>query len=510
MNARTPLPIDRIPRHEVAPVTDADFRWLVESVVDYAIFLLDTEGRIRSWNEGARRLKGYDGEEVIGRSFELFYPDEQLASGFPAYELEMAKRTGRFEDEGWRLRRDGSRFWASVVITALYDEQGGPRGFAKVTRDLTERREQQELLRQSEEMFRLMVEAVRDYAIFMLDPDGCVASWNLGAQLTKGYTAEEILGRHFSIFYPKEKVDVDWPSKELEMVLRDGQYEEEGWRVRKDGSLFWASVLITAVYDAEGRHRGFAKVTRNLTDRRRIDALEEQERRLTQFLAVLGHELRNPLTPIANAVSIMQMDEPVKPSIIAARDILVRQVPHMKRLVDDLLDIGRITSGKVQLSLHPLQLQQVIEESIEAVRPLLEECRHHFEVALRSETMWVLGDRTRLVQVLTNLLNNAAKFTPAGGRVMLSLSRETNSAVLRVRDNGPGIPPEQLPGIFKLFAQADVDVSGRDYGGLGIGLSLVQQMVLLHGGEVSAHSTGISGEGAEFVVRLPLAEPPFE
>src|SRR6476620_3050312 len=216
MNARTPLPIGRIPRHEVAPVTDADFRWLVESVVDYAIFLLDTEGRIRSWNEGARRLKGYDEAEVIGRSFELFYPDEQLASGYPAYELDMAKRTGRFEDEGWRLRRDGGRFWASVVITALYDEHGAHRGFAKVTRDLTERRTQEELLRQSEEMFRLMLEGVRDYAIFLLDPDGRVVTWNLGAQLTKGYTAEEIIGRHFSIFYPKEKVDIDWPRQELE------------------------------------------------------------------------------------------------------------------------------------------------------------------------------------------------------------------------------------------------------------------------------------------------------
>jgi PAS domain S-box-containing protein len=502
------LPIDRVPRHEVAPVTDADFRWLVESVADYAIFLLDTQGRIRSWNEGARRLKGYDEEEVIGRSFELFYPDEQLEAGYPAYELEMAKRLGRFEDEGWRVRRDGSRFWASVVITALSDEHGGHRGFAKVTRDLTERRKQEELLRQSEEMFRLMVEAVRDYAIFMLDPDGHVATWNLGAQLTKGYTAEEIIGRHFSIFYPQEKVDIDWPRQELEMVLRDGQYEEEGWRVRKDGSLFWASVLITAVYDAEGRHRGFAKVTRNLTDRRRIDALEEQERRLTQFLAVLGHELRNPLTPIANAVSIMQMDEPVKPRIIAARDILARQVPHLKRLVDDLLDIGRITSGKVQLNLGPLHLPLVIKEGVEAVRPLMDERGHRFEVDDGGETMWVLGDRTRLVQVLTNLLTNAAKFTPSGGRVMLSLSRETNCAVLRVRDNGPGIPPEQLPGIFKLFAQADVNAPGHVHGGLGIGLSLVQQMVMLHGGEVSAHSTGIPGEGAEFVVRLPLAEPP--
>ena len=183
-------------------------------------------------------------------------------------------------------------------------------------------------------------------------------------------------------------------------------------------------------------------------------------------------------------------------------------MPHLKRLVDDLLDIGRITSGKVQLSLRPIRLQQVVQEGVEAVRPVMEERRHAFEVQPGSETMWVLGDRTRLVQVLTNLLNNAAKFTPPGGSVTLSLSREADCGVLRVRDNGPGISPQQLPCIFNLFAQADVNVSGHVHGGLGIGLSLVRQMVLLHGGEVSAHSTGTSGEGAEFVVRLPLAEPP--
>jgi PAS domain S-box-containing protein len=499
------LPIDRTPRHDVAPVTDADFRRLVESVADYAIFLLDTAGHIRSWNEGARRLKGYEQEEVLGRSFELFYPEEKIASGFPAYELEMASRFGRFEDEGWRLRRDGSRFWASVVITALFDEGGEHRGFAKVTRDLTERRRHEELLRQSEEMFRLMVEGVRDYAIFMLDPEGRIASWNLGAQLNTGYTAEEVIGRNFSVFYPQDKIDQGWPQHELRLALRDGRYEEEGWRLRKDGGRYWANVVITPVYDAEGRHRGFAKVTRDLSDRRRIDALEEQERRLTQFLALLGHELRNPLTPIVNAVAIMQMEEPVKPRIIAARDILARQVPHLRRLVDDLLDIGRITSGKVHLALQPLVLQQVVAEAAEAMRPAMQERRHQFDVAADSEPLTVQGDRTRLVQVLTNLLHNAAKFTPDGGHVTLSLARDGDHALLKVVDNGPGIPPEQLPRMFKLFAQADEDLSGRMHGGLGIGLSLVQQMVLLHGGEVHAHSTGVAGEGAEFTVRLPLS-----
>ena len=208
------------------PVDDADFRLLVESVRDYAIFLLDPQGRVRSWNAGAQVLKGYAPDEIIGRSFEVFYPQEQIDIGFPAQELREALRLGRFEDEGWRLRKDGSRFWASVVITALIDDDGLHRGFAKVTRDLTERRHQEELLRQGEERFRLLVEGVRDYAIFMLDPQGHVVSWNLGAQINKGYTAEEIIGQHFSVFYPQEKIDAGWPEHELESALRDGRFEE--------------------------------------------------------------------------------------------------------------------------------------------------------------------------------------------------------------------------------------------------------------------------------------------
>ena len=494
----------------VTPVTDADFRLLVEAVTDYAIFLLDTEGRIRSWNEGARRLKGYEADEIIGRSFETFYPVDDIHRRFPQYELREAIRTGRFEDEGWRLRKDGSRFWASVVITALFDEDGTHRGFAKVTRDLTDRRRHEELLRQSEERFRLTVEGVRDYAIFMLDPDGRIVSWNLGAQINKGYTAEEIIGQHFSIFYPQDKLDEGWPEKELSEALRQGRFEDEDWRLRKDGTRFWANVVITPVYDAEGVHRGFAKVTRDLTDVRRITALEEQERHLTQFLALLGHELRNPMTPIANAVAIMQLEEPANPRIRMARDILARQVTHLRRLVDDLLDVGRIASGKVHIERKPLTLQQVVAEAAESIRPAMQEQGHRFEVDTGPEALWVDGDRTRLVQVLTNLLHNAAKFTPAGGEVWLSLARNGDRADITVRDTGRGITATQLPHMFKLFVQAEDDVSARIHGGLGIGLNLVKQMVALHGGDVRAASSGVPGEGAEFVVSLPLVDEPAD
>jgi PAS domain S-box-containing protein len=496
------------PAMAVEEPTDADFRRLVGAVRDYAIFLLDAHGRIASWNTGAQLAKGYTADEIIGQHFSVFYPPDRVAEGWPEQELELARTHGRVEDEGWRIRKDGSRFWASVVITALFDEDGRLRGYAKVTRDLSDRRDQEEQLRLSEERFRLMVEGVRDYAIFMLDPEGHVATWNLGAQLNKGYTAEEVLGQHFSLFYTKEDVDSGWPQQELQQALRDGRLEDEGWRLRKDGSRFWANVVITPMYDAEGRHRGFAKVTRDLTSQRIISRLEDEGRQLTRFLAVLGHELRNPLSAIANATSVMQLEESSSPRIARVREVLARQVGNLKRLVDDLLDVGRIVSGKIRLESGHVLLQDVVDDAVEAVQPEIDARRHELRSDIDATPMWVRGDQVRLVQVLSNLLQNAAKFTPDGGRVCVALRRDGNHAELMVSDTGPGIPREQLRHVFKLFAQAGEDDAARQHGGLGIGLSLVHQMVTRHGGEVSAFSTGEAGKGAEFIVRLPLVEAP--
>ena len=253
------------------------YQLLVESVQDYAIFALDRTGHILTWSAGAARLKGYARTEIIGRHFSVFYPPEDVAAGKPDRELEVASRTGRMEDQGWRVRQDGTRFWASVVITALYDEMGALVGFAKVTRDLTAQRRETEALVESEARFRLLVESVRDYAIFLLDPQGHVATWNAGAERIKGYRAEEIVGRHFSVFYPKERVAERFPQYELEVATREGRFEDEGWRIRKDGTRFWANVVITALRSTSGQLVGFAKVTRDLTERR---ALEDQALRL--------------------------------------------------------------------------------------------------------------------------------------------------------------------------------------------------------------------------------------
>jgi PAS domain S-box-containing protein len=248
--------------------SEENLRLFVSEVKDYAIFMLDPSGVVTTWNEGAERIKGYTAEEIIGKNFSEFYTPEAVEKGLPLQELNIAKVTGRYQEEGWRVRKGGSRFWADVVITALRDKAGQFRGFGKVTRDVTERKLVEEALRLSEENLRLFILEVTDYAIFMLDPSGVVTTWNEGAERIKGYTAEEIIGKNFSEFYTPEAVEKGHPLQELNIAKATGRYQEEGWRVRKDGSRFWADVVITALVDKWGRLRGFGKVTRNLTERR--------------------------------------------------------------------------------------------------------------------------------------------------------------------------------------------------------------------------------------------------
>jgi PAS domain S-box-containing protein len=245
------------------------YRLLVDSVHDYAIFMLDANGIVLTWNTGGERLNGYRSQDIVGRHVSLFYTPDAISCGWPEYELETAARDGRFEDEGWRLRKDGTRFWANVVITALRDHDGSLRGFASVARDLTERRLQEEALRRSEERYRLMVTGIKDYAIFMLDPDGRIVSWNSGAQTILGYTAGEVLGRYFDLLFRREDVIAGEPASELHAARSAGRTEDEGWRMRKDGTPFVANVIVTTLYDSQGELCGYAKVVRDLTDHTR-------------------------------------------------------------------------------------------------------------------------------------------------------------------------------------------------------------------------------------------------
>src|SRR5581483_7729761 len=340
------------------------FRLLVESIRDYAIFVLDKNGYITTWNPGAERIKGYAANEIIGKHFSIFYPEEDLAWDKPGYELKVASETGRFEDEGWRLRKDGTRFWANVVITALRDKTGTLVGFGKVTRDLTERKQAEEELRKSEERFRLMVSSVKDYAIFMLDPTGHVATWNAGAQNIKGYTEDEICGKHFSIFHPEEEVKRGKPQWELDVATREGRMEDEGWRVRKDGSRFWASVVITAIRDEDGRLLGFGKVTRDLTERKeaeeqRLQLAREQvaraeaeaaNRAKDEFLATVSHELRTPLNAILGWGRVLRSGKFDQETVSRALETIERNAKAQAQLIEDLLDVSRIISGKLRLT----------------------------------------------------------------------------------------------------------------------------------------------------------------
>jgi PAS domain S-box-containing protein len=360
---------------------------------------------------------------------------------------------------------------------------------------------------ETDQYFKLLVESVLDYGIFMLDPEGRVASWNSGAQRIKGWSADEIIGRHFSTFYPEDAVAKGWPAHELSVASREGRFEDEGWRVRKDGSQFWANVVITAVHDGTGRLVGFAKVTRDLTDRKRIEELEAAEQRINEFLAMLGHELRNPLAPIRNAVAILRAAPRGGADAEArgerAASIIERQVHHLTRLVDDLLDVSRITSGKIALRAETLDLAGPVHSAIEAARPGIERKRQTLDFQSDGAPLPVAGDATRLTQVVLNLLDNASKYTPAEGRIALSLERLERQAVIRVRDDGIGIARELLPRMFDLFVQGERGLD-RSQGGLGLGLTLVRRLVSLHGGTVSATSPG-KGLGSEFEVRLPLA-----
>jgi hypothetical protein len=482
------------------------FRLLVSGVKDYAIFMLDPAGLVSTWNTGAEFIKGYTAKEIIGSHFSRFYPPEAIKQQLPETELRGAMMQGRFENEGWRLRKDGSRFWANVIITAVRNPTGQLIGFSKITRDLTERRGHEEELRQGEERFRLLVEGVTEYAIMMLDTEGFLSSWNAGAERIKGYRSEEVLGKHVSHFYPSEAVAANEPWAELNVARREGRVATEGWRVRKDGTLFWAASVVTALKDADGKLYGFAKVTQDLTLRRHAEALADTARRMHEFIAMLAHELRNPLAPIRNAVTLMGRKGLKDPLLESMRQTIDRQSVQLTRLLDELLDVNRIARGQFTIERQPVDFREVVARAVEASQPLIDSRHHRIELALPDRPLAVLGDSVRLIQVVVNLLNNAAKYTPERGLIQLGMIVHGAEIELKVKDNGRGIAPAMLEEVFDLFVQID-PASNSALGGLGVGLALVRRVVELHGGSIQARSEG-QGQGAEFVVRLPLSIQP--
>jgi len=489
------------------------YQLLVESVRDYAIFALDPKGMILSWNAGAERIKGYSADEIIGRHFSTFYTAEDLAARKPEMELVVAEREGRVEDEGWRVRKDGSRFWASVVITALRDPDGRLVGFAKVTRDLTARRQWEEALRESEERFRVLVRSVKDYGIFMLDPDGRVVSWNEGARRIKGYEAEEILGKHFSTFYPPDVAASGHPTRELAMARRDGRYEEEGWRIRKDGSRFWASVVITPLFGEHGDLMGYAKVTRDLTERRlaqqrevddarRLAEVEASNRAKTGFLAAMSHELRTPLNAIAGYAQLMQ--EGVGGDVSDQhRDYLTRirnSQQHLLGIVNDLLNYSRMEAGGVVYERELVFAHEVVEGVLAMVTPQIERKQLRLRRGACPPDVAAIADRLKVEQVVLNLLSNAVKFTPEGGTITVLCGREDQTVTISVRDTGPGIPEDKLEVIFDPFVQLGRTLTSK-HEGAGLGLAISRDLARAMDGDVRVRS--IEGEGATFTLSLP-------
>jgi PAS domain S-box-containing protein len=493
---------ERRARDAALQQTEQRFRTLIEGVQDYAIFMLDGNGFVTTWNTGAEKLKGYSVDEIVGSHFSRFYPQDAIERGWPDHELRMAEMDGRFEDEGWRMRKDGSRFWASVVITALRDSEGALMGFSKITRDLTERKQVERRLAESEEQLRLLVQGITDYAILMLDTSGVVTSWNSGAEAITGYAAAEMLGKHFSRFYTPEDIHSTKPWQQLREAHDKGRASDESWRVRKNGSAFWASTVISALYDAERKHRGYVHVLQDLTQRRNAESLAETSQRMHEFIAMLAHELRNPLAPIRNAVELMRKRGMGDRTLEAMRDTVDRQVATLSRVIDDLLDVNRIARGQFAVIKEDIDLRDVIRRAIETSKPLIDSQAHRLTVTMPERAIPIHGDLVRLSQAFANLLNNAARYTSAGGIITVAVEPRVGDVTVRVIDTGRGIAPADLERIFDLFTQ--VSPADAALGGLGVGLALVRRVFELHGGTVRVKSSGV-GHGSEFAVVLPSA-----
>jgi PAS domain S-box-containing protein len=525
------------------PVNDEIYRLLVTNVTDYAIYALDQHGNILTWNPGAERSKGYTQDEIIGRNFSIFFTPEDRAAGKPQRELDTAREVGRYEEENWRLRKDGTRFWANIVLTALRNDSGELLGYAKVTRDLTERRAMMEQLRESEERFRLLVTTVKDYAVFMLDPRGVVTTWNEGAERINGYSAEEIIGRHFSIFYPQSDVAAGKTERELEIAVREGKYEEEGIRVRKDGSEFWASVLITPINRDDGTLLGFAKITRDLTEphaaaQRAIDdarrlGIEETRRLLAeqraeelealaselerqreaaqkanrakgQFLATMSHELRTPLNAIGGYVDLLLAG--VRGTLTESQISDLHRVRmsqrHLLGLINDLLNFTRVEAGRVNYDL-------TIFDAVDAVRTVTNMLQqqvvaNELELELNSskDIIRTCADPDRVRQILINLLTNAMKFTPPGGRITVDVSELKDAVEIAIADTGPGIPPENVDRIFEPFVQIEAGLT-RTTEGVGLGLAISRDLARAMHGQLTVSSK--VGVGSTFRLTLPHA-----
>ncbi|MEG3089551.1 hybrid sensor histidine kinase/response regulator [Sphingomonas sp. PB4P5] len=494
---------------------DGRFELLVNAIKDYAIYLLDREGRVTTWNAGAQRFKGYAADEIIGQHFSLFYTEQDRASGLPQRALDTAAEFGTFEAEGWRVRKDGAHFWTSVVIDPVFDAAGTLIGFAKVTRDVTDKRAAERALLESEQRFRLLVQGVKDYAIYMLDATGHVTNWNPGAQAIKGYSADEIVGRHFSTFYTEEDRQAGEPERALRVALEAGKYEVEAWRVRKDGSRFRAGVLIDPIYDEAGALIGFAKVTRDLTERwhayQEVERARETMAQAQKMEAVgrltggVAHDFNNLLTIIRSSADLLKM-----PSLSPEK-----RDRYVEAISDTADRAAALTSQLLAFS-----RRQPLKPEIFDAAERVEKMRHMIETSVGSTIVVAIGtgdeafvnaDLNQFETAVLNLVINARDAMPAGGKLSIATqvvqgvpavrghgAASGSFVAVRVADEGNGIAPETLAKIFEPF----FTTKGLNKG-TGLGLSQVHGFAKQSGGEIEVHSE--VGVGTAFTLYLPFA-----
>jgi len=491
--------------------SEENLRATLYSIGD-GVLATDERARITRINPVAERLTGWTEAEALGHPIsDVFHIVNEVTRAEAANPVSRVLAEGvivGLANHTALIARDGMERPIADSGAPILDAHGKPWGAVLVFRDVTTERAAEEALRQSEEKLRLMIASVRDYALYMLDPSGRVASWNPGAEHIKGYRQDEILGQPLSRFFTPEDVAHGKPERELEIALREGRFEEEGWRVRKDGSRFWASVVLTPIRDTTDRMVGFAKVTRDLTERRKT---EEERLRLVQareairlrdeFLSIASHELRTPLAALLLllrnvAQKAAAVDERLAGNIERAQRIGAR----LSQLVDALLDVSRIATGELKLNVEPFDMCDAAREVTERLRESAAAAKCDLSVDLRGRLpgRW---DRLRIEQVLMNLISNAIKYA-AGRPIRVSVAQEGDWAVLQVRDHGPGIADAELPRIFERFERA---ASARHYGGMGLGLYVARQIADAHGGTIAA--TNMEGAGVCFSVRLPLNPP---
>lgn len=495
-------------------ISEDPFRLLVQSILDYAIYLLDPDGVVTSWNAGAERIKGFQAGEIVGKHFSTFYTPEDREAGVPGRVLETARREGKFEGEGWRIRKDGSRFWASVVVDAIKDEHGKIIGFAKITRDMTEKRAAQHALLEAERRFRILVQGVTDYAIYMLDPEGRVTNWNAGAERIKGYSPDDIIGEHFSRFYAPEDREDGVPQRALETARSTGRYEAEGWRIRKDGTRFWASVVIDAIRDEDGELIGFAKITRDMTEKRETQLRLEESREqlfrsqkmeaLGQLTGGLAHDFNNLLTAILGAceLALRNLDNPEK--LRRMLDGVRGSAQRGAGLTKQLLAFARAQ----QLEIKQIDLKAFFAEVTTLVRPSL---RSNIELVIETaDQLWpVDADAGALELAILNLAFNARDAMKDGGKLKISAHNVVLSGkpeglrgehvALTVSDTGTGMTAEVRERVFEPF------FTTKGYGeGTGLGLSQVFGFAKQIGGGITAESN--PGKGATFTLYLPATK----